>query len=368
MPTRFPKSYLVYASRSLLVALYLATTLATVNLCADESFNWNQLPALPDSEGFAGPFAGTHKNALIVAGGANFPDKMPWEGGVKVWYDRVFVLTETDGTWKEAGKLPRPLGYGVSISTNEGVVCIGGSDANQHYGDCFRLQWQDDKLTTVMLPPLPKPCANACGALLDGVIYVAGGLESPTASSTLKTFWSLDLADPNAQWQELESWPGPARMLATAAVQDKTFFLCSGTDLNVGSDGKVEREYLRDAYSYQPSRGWKKIADLPRAAVASPTPAPAVGQSTFLVIGGDDGSFVDFQPPEKHPGFPKSILAYHTITDTWKVAGEAPAGHVTTSMVRWGNRHIIPSGEIRPGKRSPRVWALDITTKKSAFG
>ena len=34
--------------------------------------------------------------AILVAGGANFPDKKPWEGGKKVWYDTVFVL-ETAG-------------------------------------------------------------------------------------------------------------------------------------------------------------------------------------------------------------------------------------------------------------------------------
>jgi hypothetical protein len=30
--------------------------------------------------------------ALIVAGGANFPDKAVWEGGRKHWYDNIFVL------------------------------------------------------------------------------------------------------------------------------------------------------------------------------------------------------------------------------------------------------------------------------------
>jgi len=325
---------------------------------ADNTLTWRQLPSLPDAEGFAGPFAGTHNDALLFAGGANFPQQMPWEGGTKVWYDRVFVLDSPVAVWKDAGRLPRALGYGVSISTDEGVVCVGGSDATQHYTDCFRLQWRDGKLRTTTLPSLPKPCANSCGAVLANRLFVAGGLETPTDTRTLNTFWSLDLADPNANWQEHESWPGPARMLATAAVQDETFFLASGTDLKAGSDGKPVREYLRDAYSYQPNRGWKKIADLPRAAVASPTPAPSWGQSTFLVISGDDGTLVDFQPPEKHPGFPKSILAYNTITNTWKIVGEVPVGHVTTTMVDWRARFVMPSGEIRPGKRSPAVWSL----------
>ncbi len=73
-------------------------------------------------------FAGVSGGALVAAGGANFPDRKPWEGGKKVWYDTVFVLEKPDGQWKVAGKLPRPLGYGVSATWRDRVVCVGGSD------------------------------------------------------------------------------------------------------------------------------------------------------------------------------------------------------------------------------------------------
>jgi len=354
-------SFLFYSVRVIRVtSIFVCMTifLGAPRCYSADPFNWSRLPSLPNLEGFAGVFAGTHNDALIVAGGANFPSKMPWEGGTKIWYDRLFVLESPEGVWKDAGKLPRPLGYGVSISTVDGVVCIGGSNAQRHYADCFRLQWRDGKTKTTALASLPKSCANVCGAMIGNTIYVAGGLESPTATCTLRTFWSLDLADSNAKWQELEPWPGSARMLATAAVQGETFFLCSGADLKPLEDGKSVREYLRDAYSFHPDRGWNRIADLPRAAVASPTPAAVWGKSMFLVVSGDDGTHVDFQPIKKHPGFPKSILAYDTITNTWQIIGEVPVGHVTTTMVEWRGRFVIPSGEIRPGKRSPEVWSL----------
>ncbi len=342
--------------RSLL--FLILSLIHSVSIHSQEESRWRELPPLPDHEGFAGPFAGTQHDLLFVAGGANFPAKMPWEGGRKVWYDHVYLLETPSGGWREVGKLPRPLGYGVSISTTDGVVCIGGSDANQHYQDCFRLQWRQGKLETATIPSLPKPCANACGALLGSTIYVAGGLESPTATQTMNTFWSLDLSDPKAHWMELEPWPGPGRMLATAAVQDGSFFLCSGTDVKADADGKAVRQYLRDAFRYEPARGWKKIADLPRAAVAAPTPAPAYREAKFLVVGGDDGSLVDFQPPEKHPGFPKTILEYDVRTDRWQHVGDVPIGHVTTCMVAWHHRWVMPTGEIRPGKRSPSVWSM----------
>ena len=149
-------------------------------------------------------------------------------------------------------------------------------------------------------------------------------------------------------------------MLAVAAVQDQSFFLVSGVELSGDAEGKAVRRYLRDAYRYQPGRGWKRLADLPRAAVAAPTPAPLLGDSAFLVLGGDDGTLVDFSPPEQHPGFPKTILAYQADTDTWQPFGEMPIAHVTTAITRWNGSFIMPSGEVRPGARSPRVWALHV--------
>ncbi|MFZ5833476.1 MAG: sodium:solute symporter family transporter [Planctomycetota bacterium] len=332
------------------------------------ALNWTELPPLPDPIGVAGPYAGVHRGALIVAGGANFPQAPPWEGGGKVWYDSIYVLEKPDGAWKLAGRLPRPLAYGASVSTPQGVVCVGGSDATQHYADALLLQWDGSEVSVSPLAPLPKPCANLCGAMLGSTIYVAGGTESPTATTALRTFWALDLGQSPPAWKELSPWPGPGRMLSVAAVQDKSLFLASGAELSADGQGNPVRQYLRDAYRYQPERGWRRVADMPRAAVAAPSPAPALGQSTFLILGGDDGTLVTFQPLEQHPGFPKSILAYHTITDTWRPLGETPVSHVTTAAVPWHDSFIIPSGEVRPGVRSPTVWALRTSSEKAAFG
>ena len=340
-----------------LLVAFIMTPLALF-ASADSSPAWTQLPPLPDKLGFAGPFVGTHHGALLVAGGANFPDKHPWEGGTKVWYDSVFVLEKPEGAWKKAGKLPRPLGYGVSVSTPEGVVCLGGSDAQRHYAEAFLLRWENGGIKTSPLPSLPKPCANFCGALLGNTLYVAGGIEPPSSTHALKTFWALDLSEAKPHWRELEPWPGPSRMLAVAAAQDQSFFLISGAELNADEHGKPVRRFLNDAYRYQPGSGWSRLADLPGSAVAAPTPAPLLGQSGFLVLGGDDGALVNFKPIDQHPGFPKTILAYHTGSNTWKPFGAMPAAHVTTTTILWNGKYVIPSGEIRPGIRSPEIWAF----------
>lgn len=318
---------------------------------------WKPLPALPDSEGFAGSFAGTHNGALIVGGGANFPGKRPWEGGTKVWYDSVFILETPQSTWKTGFKLPRPLGYGVSLSCKQGVLCIGGSDAQKHSTEVFFLEWTNGKLSTKPMPALPRPCANMCGAVVDNTVYVAGGLESPNATNALKIFWSLDLAKPVA-WRELEPWPwpGPGRMLATAGSHSGAFFLFGGAALKTGSDGKVIREWLRDAYCFTPGKGWKRLDDLPRATVAAPSPAVAFGDSQLLVLGGDDGQQVDTAPTE-HRGFPRSVLAYDAKQNTWIQSGTLPFSLVTTPTVKWDDQIVVPGGEARPGIRSTEIWS-----------
>lgn len=317
---------------------------------------WEQLKPIRDREGFAGSFAGVHNGALLVAGGANFPDKRPWEGGTKTWYDCIFVLEKPNAQWRNGFKLPRPLGYGVSVSHKSGVICVGGSDAQQHHGEVFSLSWTNGEIRTQTWPSLPKPCANMCGALLGNTIYVAGGLEDPNSTNCLNTFWALDLAKPEERWKELEPWPGAERMLATASVQDGSFFLFGGAALKKGTDNKLVREWLSDAYRFTPGKGWKRIADLPHPVVAAPSPAPAAGKNNILVLGGDDGGQVNAQPT-LHKGFPRETLVYHLDSDTWSVLEKMPFGLVTTPCAQWNGRIIVPGGEQRPGVRSTEVWS-----------
>lgn len=322
---------------------------------AAEAQEWRQLPSLPDREGFAAPFAGVSHGTLLVAGGANFPDKKPWEGGQKVWYDTVFVLDRPEGEWQVAGRLPKPLGYGVCVTYRESMLCVGGSDAQQHYADAFQLEYKEGQLQISSFPSLPISLANACGALVGDVLYVAGGQERPDSLSTVKRVWRINLAAKELQWEELPPWPGSGRMLAVAAAADGAFWLIGGVDLKSGVDGKPHREYLRDAYYYQEVAGWQRVADLPCPVVAAPSPAP-ISSAGIYVLGGDDGSQVGVAP-DQHQGFSKRILRYDVQSGAWTKSGEVKAPRVTVPCVLWHESWVIPSGEMRPGIRSPEVWS-----------
>ena len=327
---------------------------------AGVALEWQQLPLLPNRAGLGGPYAGVSHGSLLVAGGTNFPQAAPCEGGQKAWYDTVYGLSQIRGEWAIVGQLPRPLAYGVSLTAPEGMVCLGGSDALQHYQDAFVVECDGARIRVKSLPPLPQPMVNGSGAMLGKTLYIAGGIERPDSTHVLRTFWALDLAARQPVWQELEPWPGPARMLAVAAVQGGAFFLVSGVDLSIDDKGKLVRHYLRDVYRYEPRAGWARKADIPRAAVAAPSPAPPWGHTQFLVLSGDDGTNIGFQPPERHPGFAKNILAYDTRTDAWAEIGQVPTTQVTVPAVAWQNHCVLPNGEMRPGVRTPEVWCLSL--------
>ncbi len=345
----------------MLCCAFAVLALTTLGVCAraDESLDWRALPPLPEPLGLGGPFAGVSNDALIVAGGAHFPVSL-FKGGTKMWRDYVFVLEKGKDKWRRADPLPRPLAYGASISALGGLICIGGGDAEQHYADVFLLKWSNGKLDRTRLPSLPKPCAFTCAALVGETIYVAGGTDKPSAATTLKNFWALDLSAKPMKWQTLEPWPGPSRMLSAAGSAGGAFYLFAGCELYPNAQGKGTRRYLTDAYRYRPGQGWRRIADLPRPAVAAPSPALSPDGRRLLLLGGDDGANAGrvFELKDKHPGFRRDVLAYDTENNTWAKAGDMPAGQVTTSAVLWRGAIVIPSGEVRPGVRSPKVWAV----------
>jgi solute:Na+ symporter, SSS family len=343
--------------------------------------DWQSLPDLPDELGVAGPFAGVHNDALIVAGGANFPRPV-WDND-KIWHDTIHVLTKGEGgyAWKSGGKLSRPIGYGTAVSTADGVVCIGGNDSKATFDRVFALRWDAEaqQVTQVDYPSLPQPCAYGQAVLVGNVIYVAGGQSDSDLESAMNNFWSLDLsqntdandADSNSStfaWRTLTAWPGVPRAFNITAGQHNGYEDCVYVMSGRRQDGN-NVDFLTDVWEFRPTSGhWRQRADVPRPVLAGT--GIGFGHSHIFVLGGDDGSlfFEADKLRDRHPGFPKESLAYHTITDTWTSTGVMPQNHVTTVPVIWDDRIVIASGEVRPRVRSPAVWSIATVAQKRDFG
>jgi len=348
--------------------------LGPLSVAEENYLEWNHLADLPPSGdqeealGVAGPYVGAHNDVLIVAGGANFPK--PYWGEEKVWHEDIWVL-EKPGKWTRGGKLPRPLGYGASVSTHRGVLCMGGNDADRTYDDVFLLKWNpvSKKIEQESLPKLPTPIAFTAATILGNKVYLAGGTETNDLSSALNNLWVLDLSNTASEWKQLPPWPGPTRGLNVVATQhngrEDLIYVLSGR--RVGGNGELE--FLKDGYAYSPARNtWTQIEDAPACFMAGE--AINAGENHILVVGGADGSLFHMADDLKddHPGFPKQIWGYNALTDTWQKAGQLPQNHVTTQVTKWGDNYIIASGEVRPRVRTPMIWEISNKPAAVSFG
>jgi len=340
-----------------------------------QSLEWSELPSIPDALGLGGPFAGVDDGALIIAGGANFPNGAPWENGAKKWYSDIHVLEHGSETWLSGFSLPESLAYGISIPTEEGLYLIGGSNSEQIFDTVMVLDWdsENDSLSIEHAPSLPNPSAFHAGAMIDNVIYIAAGHTELDSTSLNHAFWALDLSEPadNRHWKTLDAWPGEARIKAVGAAQqdgqgNTHFYLFSGEVPTRNGDGGVNLRYVTDGFRYDPKENsWESIAALEKP-IAAATAIP-VGPTHLLVFSGSTGEFVTGLPKD-HPEFPSDILAYHTITNTWAVAGQMPQSVVTTTAVQWGEKIVIPSGEMRPGIRTPEVQTVTVNPFNDRLG
>ena len=379
----------------------------------DEVIKWSvhsSLPPVPgynDQPGLAGTYAGKIDNKLIIAGGANFPDDLPWEGGTKQYWSDVYALT-LDGSsgWEIlTGKLPKNLAYGESITLPEGILLIGGENSEAVYSNVYLLQLNSEsgEPTFTEWPDLPVPLTNMTGALIDNKIYVAGGQKSLKNASATKNFFVLDLDNKMTGWKTLEPWPGPPRAFAVSAGQsdgfDNSFYLFSGR--NFGPN--MPTEILSDGYEYNPRSGtWEKLhtSEAPMLPVIAGS-AVASGENHIIFVGGDSGALMKQQLAlqqqlegllpysddsqisdsidvlnsritdhlNNHPGFSRKVLLYHTITNTITKSGELPFQiPVTTNLIKIDDQLFLTSGEVRPGVRTPQIISGKILSTRRDLG
>lgn len=334
----------------LLAVLCLSSPLTNARTWAEMA--WSELPPLPGP--ISGHFSGTHNGALLVAGGSNFPVS-PFQGGQKQWLDRIYVLTPGAAAWVDGGKLPQPRAYGGAVSTPEGVFLLGGTDGDACTDEVLRLTWNEGAISLDHAGHLPIPLAFHGAALVGEGIYVVGGQTDPKGTEAINRAWQWNYRTKDALWSEIDALPGGSRILPVVVSRDDGLYVFSGASLFRKDDGAPGRVFLNDGYCYTPGKRWKVLTGPPVPLVAAP--ALPWGQAHILVSSGDDGRLFEKSAElgDGHPGFPNTIRAYHTITDTWVEKGTVPQPCVTTQAVLWEGSMVIPGGEDRPGHRSTAV-------------
>ena len=362
---------------NIFVRIIYLIALGSTSLLAEESkLNWQALPDIPDKIGVAGPFSGVHNNALIIAGGANFPQGVPWRktadgyNSPKVYYDKIYIITKNGEEYsinESQTKLPQVIGYGVSIPTENGVICIGGEwkdnikndttkryDSTMHLSDkVFALSYRDGEITVdVDYPDLPNATTAAAGTLINNTIYLVGGDSGKGAT---KNFWTLDLnkrGKKDFKWQKKTPWDGAARTHLIAASQSDGASDCLYIFSGRMKDESGQWQMLNDAHKFNPKNdNWTKLEDIqpkgdaqPRCVMAGT--AAAVGSNSLLIFGGANGQrFITLESlsaqiddaikagnieaastlntekqkiQDTHIGFSRDVLIFNTITGKWR--------------------------------------------------
>lgn len=360
----------------MIAAFLLAACAAAVTQEAPAPVVWESLAPVPDAVGFGGPFVAalegpTGESRLLVAGGANFPDAPPWEGGAKVWYADTWVF---DGqVWAAGPPLPEPRAYGAVVHLDGRALLIGGGDGERATSEVLIADLDEGGTVRFTAgPTLPAPSQFLAAGLVDGRVIALGAQRSAEASDLVRATWILDPGDMASGWVESAPFPGRAGLKVVAAAQrnasgKEALFVYSGeipgAEPESHQGGRRFIPVSNELWSFEPAaEAWSQHRSpaLPRqgaqgsglgrsAGLAWPT-----GQSHILFLSGVAAVPLDV-PQATRSEFAADVDAYHTLTDTWTREGSMPRGVVTTGIAPWDGGFAIASGEIRPGVRTSQV-------------
>ena len=357
-----------------------------------KALRWKTIAQLPLSEGsmphigLAGPVTGVVNDFMIVAGGANFPDLPPWEGGQKAFHDKIYVLTKKRSGryhWHHDSeiRLPFPVAYTANVSFGKSVFILGGENRTGPLKAALRLEWADGHLHFYPLPDLPGPVTAGGAVCLENKIYLAGGNNGKETSGML---FMLDLNHPEAGWQTKAPLPFPVEYAATITGNDghnDCLYLIGGR-YKMAEDSITA--FSDKIFKYNPTNDQWTVLDFrlhtgDKIKLAAGASVSIAGRQ-ILLIGGDSGEIFNkielfnhkiARAKEKerelliiekkelltnHPGFNKAVYLYNPLTNLCTQMGEVPGiTQVTTTAFFWKNDIIIPSGEIKPGIRTPQI-------------
>ena len=377
----------------LIISILCILTVNSQHITA-QLINWKKIGEFPANKGIpsiglAGQSAGIHNGYMIVAGGTNFPDKLPWEGGKKVYFDDVFLFRKSSEgklTLSAAQKIPMNLGYAATVSTEQGLLMAGGENEKGILSKVMLLQvGSKEGIQLINLPDLPLPLTNAIAVSNKSLVYLIGGETSTQVSD--KVFF-LDLNNTANGWTPLPSIPVPVSHGVGAFVNgqlEKGIYIVGGrAKQQNGMSDIYSTNYFFDTNTLK----WSLKTPLPYGLSAGTGVLDPSGR--ILILGGDRGevfSQVEALLAQKsretdplviealdkkrvalqsnHPGFSNAILAYDIEHDRWSIISNLPfPTPVTTHAFLWSGIVMIPGGEVRAGVRTPNIYAAELKSKK----
>lgn len=346
------------------------------------SIDWTIATELPPTDqkaniGIAGPIAGLIGDHLLVAGGANFPDGAPWDGGKKVYQNEAFLYRLSGDTLllDSTFTLPHAIAYPANVSQDGILYSAGGEDTLGAIDRVYTYQLHNqEQLEVQELPRLPIPLTNASIIYIDQALYLIGGENSKVVSDKI---YKLDLTQPEQSWISWLDLPYALTHSVAVAGPDAKITIIGGRKRNENAKSTMYDRVLSINITD------KSVKDLPKLpyALAAGT-GVCTDNSDYIMIGGDDAStfhlaeqiiadisaetdsvkrealIIEKNTLQKtHPGFSKNVWKLNSESgEEWELISELTLqSPVTTTALLRGNHIIIPSGEIRAGVRTANI-------------
>ncbi|KAM0318441.1 hypothetical protein ACHAO8_001832 [Botrytis cinerea] len=245
-------------------------------------------------------------------------------------------------TWTRAADLPLPLNHANAAILNGAIYLLGGltPDPNGIWianPSCFRYDPSSDTWTQLFTSiPSSLQIGAAAVARRGNTIYLAGGLTYLNVSETYQPSVSYFTAYTSGfeRWTSLPALPQARDHAGTGFLGDNgPFYVIGGRAF--GRDNVVDTNYM---YDFQKGK-WseKKKMPTPRGGVAS----AVVGEKIF-VMGGEGN-------PESKSGVFEENEAYDTGRDQWRSYAPMDVPRHGTSAVAVGNKIYVPGGGLTEG-------------------
>lgn len=346
--------------------LSLAVLVLAFVSCKNLEMNTNELRLIPDvayAKGVSAPFCGVAQGVLIVAGGANFPDKPLLEGGAKKVYDDIWIKSPSFWKkWIRAGHLPDSTAYGATFQLGDTLILAGGSAAGATTDKVYSLSLSFGKAVLRTLPQLPQPLEQA-GWTRDGDrLYLVGGLSGATGSTAVYTCSTADF-----KWEKLADLPEPlVQPLAFAA--EGTLYVWGGFNpetLEVSPRGL--------SLNMDHPESWTEAPPVPDGGTFTGAAGCTMPDCRLVVVGGvnreifaralhntpdDRIPYLSKKPAEYQ--FRSDVWRFDPATEEWKLLGNVPACALAgPGVAAAGLKEIyVAGGELKPGVRSPKIFSL----------
>lgn len=279
---------------------------------------------MPWSRGPKLPLGATQETATVAVDGKVYV--LGGFNGLRGVVGAVQVFDLETCTWSLGPELG-PLHHANAAVVGDTIYVLGGltDDSFTPLDGAWALTPARDHAWRP-LPPMPAARGSAAVGVIDGRIYLAGGLAGQAQAA-------LSVFDPSTgAWREdLPPLPAPRDHACGAAIGGR-LYVVGGRQTQVSS-------VARTVFEYEPGGTWRTLAAMPtaRGGVA----CGVVGER-LIVVGGEGN-------PESPTGVFAQVESYDPAADRWDSLPTMPTPRHGMGAAAVDGTLVVPGGATRAG-------------------